>query len=700
MFKEEIVSIILKDLKEDRRELISLIISEAVLISLFTVGSLGFQLFSSKDADEYFMREDGISRLFVSACSLILLCGIVLLIATLIPYLGKRVPKYILLQRMGISLKDNRLVIIIEAGVTYLLSILPGLLLGILFTSLLKHIILSHLGINFELGTVSVFTYPIICVVTLGTYALSFLLTGELESDFRVITSTQESARTERLKNSMPAIWTSVGCILCVLSCFSFCRIEYHEALYLTAVFYFGMYLVVKNLASVHMMNIHKNKPDKYYRNLLFNNQFYNRFQTTSRYILALSLISFLGCFYSGFQIIGIINAQQPEDLFPYDIMCLADENDVAYFENLKKNSDIELYEYPMIRIANLDKTERFERISDITIQGQQIGISESTYHKLKKKIDPSYIPKDLGLDDDGNNVYIIHQQDSSVKAQPVDWRYNKSKPDLHVGVPCIRVLDEYHGTYYEKEVAGEEITSITGCYSTPKCENIIVFSDSYFHKAQDEWMNVDVATGYSVEAFKAFLGDDAEPLLIQGPTRLILINANTSHIKKIDKELNAMEEDHKYIGNIDPSVHFHYSTLDEIEQIKVERAARIAVSICMMIILLIMEALLLYSKCQMELKEKKDRDRILCGLGMLQRARMKIISREINALFLFPNIFLVISSILFLGGTYSVRMYNSKLVFECTRMYVTLIAVWIVINYIFTWVIKVLIGKEVLSDE
>ena len=442
-----------------------------------------------------------------------------------------------------------------------------------------------------------------------------------------------------------------------------------------------------------------KNNPEKYYRNLLINDQFYNRFRTTTRYILAFSLISFLACFSSGFQIIGIVNAQQPDELFPYDIMCLADENDTKYFDGLKKDSDIEIHEYPMVRVTNLDKTERFERISEITIQGQQIGISESTYHELKKAIDPSYVSKDLGLKDDGSNVYVVHQQDRSIKAQPVDWRYNKSKPDLHIGVPCIRVLDEYHGTYCEKDIAGEEIASITGCYSTPKCENIIVFSDRYFEKAQDEWMNVDVATGYSVEAFMAFMGDDAEPLLVQGPTKLVLINTDEFHVKELDKELDTMEKDHQYIGNYDSSVHFHYSSENAIKQMVVERAARISINISIMTIFLLVGILLLYSKCQMELKEKKGRDKFLRSMGMPVKERIRILKREISVFVVYPAIILIVSSVVFVAGTYRVRMYNSELAASCTKMYATLFAGWIIVNVLCTWLVAVTIRKEIMSN-
>ena len=59
-----------------------------------------------------------------------------------------------------------------------------------------------------------------------------------------------------------------------------------------------------------------------------------------------------------------------------------------------------------------------------------------------------------------------------------------KKTPTLHIGLPCEHCDYADHETTYDKKiVAGEEISSLTGCYSTPKCENLIVFSDEYFKK-------------------------------------------------------------------------------------------------------------------------------------------------------------------------------------------------------------------------
>ena len=211
--------------------------------------------------------------------------------------------------------------------------------------------------------------------------------------------------------------------------------------------------------------------------------------------------------------------------------------------------------------------------------------------------------------------------------------------------------------------------------------------------------MNIDVATGYSVEAFMAFMGDDAEPLLVQGPTKLVLINTDEFHVKELDKELDTMEKDHQYIGNYDSSVHFHYSSENAIKQMVVERAARISINISIMTIFLLVGILLLYSKCQMELKEKKGRDKFLRSMGMPVKERIRILKREISVFVVYPAIILIVSSVVFVAGTYRVRMYNSELAASCTRMYATLFAGWIIVNVLCTWLVAVTIRKEIMSN-
>lgn len=112
-----------------------------------------------------------------------------------------------------------------------------------------------------------------------------------------------------------------------------------------------------------------------------------------------------------------------------------------------------------------------------------------------------------MDLDAEGKKVYLVHQQDRSVKAQPMDWFYGKSRPNIHIGVPAAEYdWRDKKNTYIERVVTGEEIGSLTGCYSTEKSENIVVFSDKYFEKAEKEWKKNRCNLGNSSRRCKELL--------------------------------------------------------------------------------------------------------------------------------------------------------------------------------------------------
>ena len=607
-----------------------------------------------------------------------------------ISYLGKRIPEYVFLQRMGISKKDLKTIVLYEAAISYLVSIIAGFFVGKILTEGLKILMVRALHINFKLGRGAFFTYPSICILILFIYGLSFLLVKELQSDFLIITNMNETARIEKLEGKFRVPKIMIGIILCIYSVYAYSKIYHYESAYLIIAFFAGLYLSLRNIFSIFLERIKHKKQKKYYKNLLMNHRFYYRMNTVSRYILFFSLMSFLSCFYFGIQFISTINAEKAESLYPYDFMCVADKSDDKLFEKIKEKYHATLTEYPMVRVANADKTEHLEGRGEIIIQGQQIGISESTYYKLKKAVDPSYKKKSLNLDKNGKKVYVVHQQDRATKAQPVDWYYNKKTPTLHIGLPCEYCDYADHETTYDKKiVAGEEISSLTGCYSTPKCENLIVFSDEYFKKAQNEWKDIEALTGFKLERYKAMYGDDGEPYIIEGPTKLVFIQTDKKYIDQIDKELESKEERHKYIGNYDSTVKFHYLSKTAITDMKTERAVKSMICVYIIITLSILNWIMLYAMNEMEKKEKAEREKFLVSMGMDRKERKKMNKREWYIYWIVPTIILIISTILFMRDTMTARMYPDDIRKICELQEAVVIAVWIVINGIYLWIMN-----------
>ena len=258
------------------------------------------------------------------------------------------------------------------------------------------------------------------------------------------------------------------------------------------------------------------------------------------------------------------------------------------------------------------------------------------------------------------------------------------------VFVPCEYCDYADHETTYDKKiVAGEEISSLTGCYSTPKCENLIVFSDEYFKKAQNEWKDIEALTGFKLERYKAMYGDDGEPYIIEGPTKLVFIQTDKKYIDQIDKELESKEERHKYIGNYDSTVKFHYLSKTAITDMKTERAVKSMICVYIIITLSILNWIMLYAMNEMEKKEKAEREKFLVSMGMDRKERKKMNKREWYIYWIVPTIILIISTILFMRDTMTARMYPDDIRKICELQEAVVIAVWIVINGIYFWIMN-----------
>ena len=702
-----LIRIIARDYKGYRREMFALIVCEAVFLALIYTCAASYQKFTKAYSSELFIlfQEGDVGSIFASAGLFLLFSGLIVTMTILVSYLRKRIPDYVLLRRIGITGKDMRRMILSECGIAYSFSVIIGFALGIAMCRGLEIILAKTIHENVKLGGSAWFTYPVICACVLIMFLLGFAFLMELEGDFLLITGSGNNSAGEKLTGRLTLPLMLLGILLSVGSAMSYRKLYNHENPVYIVVFLLGLYLFGRNLAAIILLREKRERSDRYYSRLLLNNRFYFRLSTISRYVLIYSALSAVTCFYIPLQIAAIIHSESTETLFPYDFVCMADDNEDALIGELKMLSDAEITEYPMVRVTTALKTERLGAATDKPIQGQQIGISESTYHSLKKAVDDNYINRDLHLDENGDDVYIVHQQDKSVKAQPVDWYYGKSRPNLHIGLPCVHA-DFFNGntTFYEKRVAGEEIGSLIGCYSTEKNENIIVMSDKAFSKAQNEWKRTDAVTGLSDESAKAYFGNEDkeyEPLHIQGPTKLVLVKVGPENYGSVEKKLEEREEAHLYIGNYDSTVKFHYSSETAARDINTSRSTRMILCFCMLSAFLLMKALILYAMCQMEREERCKRDRFLSSVGATVKLRKKIVRREILVFYVLPLIIMCITAVVFSSAVYSARMYSPELIGKCAGNQLTLAVLLEVFGLLFISILCIAEERGIgISDE
>lgn len=138
---------------------------------------------------------------------------------------------------------------------------------------------------------------------------------------------------------------------------------------------------------------------------------------------------------------------------------------------------------------------------------------------------------------------------------------------------------------------------------------------------------------------------------------------------------LEKKEEAHKYIGNYDSTVRFHYGSESAKADITSERAVKILINSYLMIMVIIVDMIIFYTMCQMELKEIILRERFLKNLGMSGKERRKVYRKEICFYYVFPTCILLAAMGLFLRAVLSARMFPEAIAEMCIRMEMLLIA-------------------------
>ena len=134
-----------------------------------------------------------------------------------------------------------------------------------------------------------------------------------------------------------------------------------HESMYLLFAFFAGIFLLIRFVGAGYLRRA--KKTPAYLPQMLNRNHLYYKSKTTARYVLALTILNVCAVFYFLFQVVSVTIAEKPESLYPYDFVCIADDGDDAIFDRIKNGYQAKIIEYPMVRVANADKTEQNEGV-------------------------------------------------------------------------------------------------------------------------------------------------------------------------------------------------------------------------------------------------------------------------------------------------------------------------------------------------
>lgn len=691
--------VVWKNFKSNWKDYILLLFCSSLIFS-FVVTGFGIQRLLSQ---EYHMENiqalSELNAILLNAILPLAVISVFIIILLLFYYLKCRAKNYGVFLTLGMRRKALYYFAGLEFLSVFVISALIGGCVGSFVLFLFTKNSVWILGTAIPFSAVGIRIYFSSLATVLIVYGISAMAARDIFVDFNVGKSTDLRAIGEKiiLKHRKPVLLA--GLLICGSCIWSYGQIRNYEKVSLLLVFFAGLFLVIRYGLAEYLLAARKKKG--YLKKVVTRSQLFHQSKTSAGYMFAVAVIQFCVLFYFSFQVISCAIAEADDVLYPYDVMCLADTEDLDVIENIQQECKAEITQYPMVRVSNYDPSERRDVGGDAgSVQGQQIGISESSYHALKKAVDPDYQAKDLGLDAEGKKVYLVHQQDKSTKAQPVDFYGSARRPILSVSLPVDYVDMTYVShdwddiSYHYREIAGEEIGSLTGTFRQGLRENLVVFSDAYFEEAKELWKTTDLADGlYTTQGLFHRIGKRVEDARIkQGPSHLILIRADEKELDTILTKLQELEERHTEEKSYDASVLRCYTKKDALQNQQTERSMKMVMNLLIIIIFFIMNLILLSIKMLSELDLNRKRAEFLDCMGMYRKDRIRLLKKEVLVHFyVIPVMLAVLVALLFTIATFHGRMYGAAEQQLYLKYMIPLWGVYLVGMFICLWILTVI---------
>ena len=697
-----------KNFKSNWKDYSLILISNSILFAVIVISLCVKEILSGNYEIEKIQVLDGLSEIIANAMIPMIILSVFTIIILVFYYIKCRARNFGVFLTLGMRRTTLYFFTAVEFMSVLAVSLLVGGALGRTGLIAIVNTMSNRLNTELTLSDLSAKPYALSIMLILLIYIISFMAARDIFYDFNVGKSTDLRAIAEKMPGKKGVWGLIVGVAICSYSILQYRKLYNFENKYLLLLFFIGLFLIIRYGMALWLSN--ERKSTSYLKKLMFHNQLFHKSKTNAGFIGILTVTQFCVLFYFAFQFVSTLITEEPETLFPYDFVCYADDNDIELFAEIKEKYQAEICEYPMVRISAYDSTEKNENElqGQKPVQGQHIGISESTYHALKKYIDPSYEAESLGLDPEGENIHIVYQQDKSVKAQPTAFYSPLDEPLLHIGQPC-RSLNVWHVRkkdlgYYFYEVKSEEVGSLTGIFRQGIRENIIVFSDEYFEKARNFWKTTNIRTGEQIENKEDRLIDVT---ITQGVTKLVLVNTD-KYQNEIEKELAAFEQEHLeketkvYLGFLnagvyDSTVAYHYGKTEAIESIKTERTMKTVMNLAAIILFFMMNLMILIVKMLSERDLNVKRAEFLTSMGMHRKSRIKLVRREIMRYYVIvPALIAVISSIIYTLAVFHARMYSNTDIQIYLGYFLPIVSIYLLIHFTVTFIITAIYAHRV----
>ena len=360
---------------------------------------------------------------------------------------------------------------------------------------------------------------------------------------------------------------------------------------------------------------------------MLSRNDLFYRFHKS---INVLMLVSLLQVLITGIFLPRVVTFQQTavDNLFPYDVVAKVKSTEFQQVETSLNQEKALWKSYPFFPVTSVDGDPEWEVFGTVRpvmfIQGQHIGVSETTYQQLRQANDLEKQPLHLKK----GQWHVVYQQAISIRGQPIDWDPQSVRPRLRIGTP----LESYNTANVDvifpmRTIKSQERLILTGMFQRGLQENILVVAD---------------------EEFATLSKKDQ-------PNQLFLIHGD----KKIAHALNFLNQ--KYVDDKrwDDTIEPVYEKTQRKSNVVSENYLQVLLLIFTIVICIFMSVGLIVAKFESEETRLIERRRLLDQLGMRQKEQRSVLKRQVGFFTVLPLAVGFLLSLGFIGIMGRLRFFS-----------------------------------------
>ncbi|MBO1306164.1 hypothetical protein JZO70_08330 [Enterococcus sp. 669A] len=604
-------TIIRKNLLYYRKDLVILVAANWLSYLSIALLLAFYRSFAGSHSQESIFDKSGLLRIFIESGGILFLLLVIFLTYINGTYLSFKNTHSELWILLGIRRKTFLWMLLRE----YILA--GGLAIGLGTIMILP----------FVRGDVTAYLWALLIQIFLAVLTLAF----HQERILRMLQFKQKvPVKVKRKRVKWAPVWLLLGVVFLTITFWWFGRRKSSETYFVFAPLIVGLLGIVYGGMGLFIERL-KRRSDYFQRFLTFTDFFY-QFGKSANLMVMLILLQ---VFSLGILIPRIVTYQMTDAaaLFPYEIVAKLHPEDVHQVQEIGEKYQAEVHMFPVVPITSVDGDPDPEMYGTqrpvMFIQGQHVGVSETTYQLLRQEVGLEKRPLHLT----GDQWHVVYQQAVSVQAQPIDWDPGSSLPRLRIGQP----LEEYNtmdvdNIFPMRNIHSQERAILTGMFQRGLQENVIVLPNEAFQEAADRQPE-----------------DLRQLALIQ------VVDA-----KGMLKELNFLSEKYAEEQRWDASVLPVYGKEQRQENVVTENSLELLVLVFLTAISLLLCFSLLLTKYVSEKSVWQSRQDLLCLLGIRESERRKLLNSQLRLFFCLPGVLAGLISFGFILTMLSLRFFEA----------------------------------------